>query len=518
MTVKAQSSTFLSFILPRLQDVLFISLFVAVIGLGPRIFNLNGDLGKHITIGEYILDTWRIPTTDLFSHTLYGQPLIPHEWGAQLVFGLIHRIAGLDGVVWLSALLIAWIFTLVYKLCVDRSGLVLVALAATILAALVSSLGWQASPHLFTMLFVVIWVYGLERLHWGNPLDAWFFPLVMLIWVNMDNDYTAGFVLLGVYLAGDLLNALLKLEPSVDSTLLPHLGILTLLKNYLLVGGLSFLATFLNPAVWRIWGTSIGNLGGRFLVSRTIEFLSPNFNQMSTWPFLLMLLTSLIILGLNRRRISMIALLMIAWWTAVSLYNAQNIPIYAVLLAPFLSNIAAREINFSQMLVGFTALQMRLLKVETSLRGFFWPLLFVSVLGFASYQRIPLDFDVRGNQFYPEIFPVSAVDNLVGDLPAGPVFNYYPWGGYLLYRLWPSELVFIDGQENLHEGALAGFYEQVVTLNGDWQKVLDRYQVSWVLMPADSLLVRTLKEQPGWDVIYEDDTSGILVRSSQEPE
>ena len=476
-------------------------------------FNVDGDLGRHITIGEYILDTGDIPTSDIFSHTMEGETLTPHEWASQVVFGLLHRVAGLDGVVWFCALLIAATFTLVYKQAARRSGLILISLGMATLAAASASLHWLTRPHLFTMFFVTIWVIGLERIRWGNPIGRWYFPVVMLLWVNLHGAYIAGFVIWGIYLVGEITNEVFKLEENGEVHSAPQVRRTSLAKNYGVAGGLSFLVTFLNPSGWHIWETSLGYLGNRYLVSHTAEYLPPNFHDPSTWPFLVMILTSLVILGLNRRRISAISLLMLGGWTAMSLYSVRNVPLYAIVVAPILAEIAAREINTAHVLVGFTALQMRLMKVETSLRGFFWPLIFVLLFGFTAYNGFVLDFEQRGNHFYKEVFPVEAVDWLVENQQSGRMFNYFPWGGYLLYRSWPSEHVFIDGQTDFYGEALTREYEQVITLVGDWERILDKYQVSWVLMPSESLLARELRSDTAWLEVYSDSTASILVRS-----
>jgi len=81
----------LYYLLPGLGDILWIAAFAGVIGLGPRMLNIDGDLGRHLTIGANILDSGRIPTVDLFSHTMLGQPLTPHEWLAQVIFALANR-------------------------------------------------------------------------------------------------------------------------------------------------------------------------------------------------------------------------------------------------------------------------------------------------------------------------------------------------------------------------------------------------------------------------------------------
>jgi len=82
------------YILPRQEDMFFVTIFTAVVLLGSRLMNMDGDLGRHLTIGRYILDQHAIPTHDIFSHTMYGEYLTPHEWLAQVLFAYSYRLAG----------------------------------------------------------------------------------------------------------------------------------------------------------------------------------------------------------------------------------------------------------------------------------------------------------------------------------------------------------------------------------------------------------------------------------------
>jgi hypothetical protein len=55
-------------------------------------------------------------------------------------------------------------------------------------------------------------------------------------------------------------------------------------------------------------------------------------------------------------------------------------------------------------------------------------------------------------------------------------------------------------------------YDQVMSASGDWQDVLNKYDVTWVIIPAGSPLAQEIINEPGWTIIYEDNTSGIGVR------
>jgi hypothetical protein len=503
-----------SYLLPRLRDILFIALFLGVVGLGPRLLNVDGDLGRHLTIGAYILENRVIPTTDIFSHTLAGAPLTPHEWLAEILFALAYRLGGLNGVVLLCALLLSFTFTLSFRQSYARGKLVLVALVWTILAAAAASLHWLARPHLFTLLIIPLWTGELERIRQGNAQHWWLLPLLMFLWANLHGAFIAGFVIWGMYLGGETWDrwsgrpvAAETGDPSLESPPAAN----RILPALLLAGATSFLATFFNPSGWHLWATSLGYIRNRYLVSHTAEYLPPNFHDPSTWPFLLMLLISLLLLGRKRGNLPAVSVLLLAGWTMMGLYSVRNVPIYALVAAPILAETTAEQIRGARLLAPFERLNQRLEAVEATLRGFLWPVLVVALVVLALFRGVSLDFGGTGNRFDPAVFPVGAVDWLGANPPPGEVFNYFPWGGYLLYRLWPEQRVFIDGQTDFYGESLTRQYEQVITLGDGWLQVLEQYQVRWVLMPPESDLVQALSVDPGWKMVYQDTTAAVLV-------
>lgn len=93
-----------------------------VITKGSQIINADGDLALHVAVGNYILDTGKIPLEDVFSHTMNGLPYTPHEWLSEVLFAISNRIMGLDGAILLTALVISFAFWLTYKNSSRRSG------------------------------------------------------------------------------------------------------------------------------------------------------------------------------------------------------------------------------------------------------------------------------------------------------------------------------------------------------------------------------------------------------------
>jgi hypothetical protein len=490
-------SLLLSYLLPQPRDILFIGVFFSMVFGGPKLFSNDGDLGRHIAIGNYILETSTIPTSDIFSHTMYGQRLVPHEWLAQVLFALAHRVMGLSGDVLLAALLGSLTILIVYEELIKRGMLRLVALFVSALVAVVSSVHWLARPHMFTFFFVALWTYGMERFYRNENNRVWFFPLLMLIWVNTHGAFIAGFVVLGAYFADWLW------EYSQGG------GTKALGRQLLLIGILSFAVTFINPSGWHLWGTSVGYVSNDFMTSHTVEYLSPDFHERDVWPFMFMIAFALFAL-IQDRKIYVRDALLLAGWTAMSLYSVRNLPLFAVITAP---TYAVLIQDWAEKLFNWMRPSSGPHESENTLRGYVWVVTAVLFFGFFLWSGIPIDQKGTGNVWLPDKMPVQAVDWLEQNPQEGKVFNQFVWGGYLLFRMWPDEVVFIDGQTDFYGETLMREYIEVITLTHGWEEILTRHDVSWMLIPRNEMLARHLYSDENWSAIYEDNTAVIFRRN-----
>jgi hypothetical protein len=513
----SSEKSWLRYLLPSLGDVIFIAIFAGVIVLGPRLMNMDGDLGRHLTIGGYILDSASIPTSDIFSHTMIGEHLTPHEWLAQVLFALAYRLGGLNGVVLLCAVVLGGTFTLLYRQAFLRSRLVLISLGLTVLAAAAASVHWLARPHIFTLLFTVLWVAELEKWRNGEKWRWWMLPVIMLLWVNTHGAYIIGILIWLVYLVGSYFSTIFSGKDGthawrIDSS---RLKMLSSRQQLLLTGIPIVLVTLLNPAGWRVWTTTFGFLGNQYLVSHTVEYQAPDFQVRSFWPFLVMLCLSILLVGFSRRRLLIIDLFLLVAWTGFSLISARNIAVYAVIAAPILAAISTSVVQDEKAFTGVLAIDQRLRRVDVNLSGYVWPAVFAVVIALGVIVVSARADDGGRNRFYEQVFPVEAVNWMEDHPPTGQIFNYFPWGGYLLYRAWPEQLVFIDGQTDFYGDQLTRQYEQVITLSDDWNDVLEEYQVGRVLMPVDAKLIYELSTLEEWSVVYRDETAAVMDLSSQ---
>ena len=88
-----------------------------------------------------------------------------------MVFAGLNALGGLQAVVIFAILMLSVTFTALYLL-VRRKSNPVVAILITMVAAAASSIHWLARPHLFTLLFLVLFYAALEQVREGRTRFA----------------------------------------------------------------------------------------------------------------------------------------------------------------------------------------------------------------------------------------------------------------------------------------------------------------------------------------------------------
>ncbi len=93
---------------------------------------------------------------------------------------------------------------------------------------------------------------------------------------------------------------------------------------------------------------------------------------------------------------------------------------------------------------------------------------------------------------------------------AGPLFNDFNWGGYLIWAL-PGLPVSIDGRTNLHgDERIMRFGRTWAGLPG-WQGDPELSRAGVVLAPAESALASLLIHDRRFECVYEDELAWVFV-------
>ena len=505
-------------VMPSGADLIFVALLSALV-FTPLSMRLLGDagIGWHIRTGQQILATHAIPRVDLFSSTMTGKPWFAWEWLYDLVVGQLEATLGLNGVVWLTALVIAAVFAWTFRLLIARGTNVLVALALVLLAVAGSMIHFLARPHVVSWLFTLAWFWILDSSErddfagGGGPGRPWIraLPLLMLVWVNVHGGFLVGFVLLGIFLCGAAWTWFRTSNHRIEEMRL-KIAAGKRIRNLTGVGLLCLAASLVNPYGWKLYEHIDRYLSSGFLMDHIDEFQSPNFHRIAQRCFLLLLLFTIAVLALRGRRLRMSQGLTILFAVYAGLYASRSIPVSSLLLVMVVGPLVP-----ARFAAGFS---QRMAAIEVGMRAHLWPVLaLVGTLAIAANggrvgSRVWMDA-----HFDPQRMPVDAVNYLEKNEVEGPVFSPDSWGGYLIYRLYPKVRVVVDDRHDLYDEEFFKSYLKVVRGERGWQEFLLTHQSSCLLLPKDAALANLVALSKGWKQIYADDVAVVFVREPVKP-
>ncbi len=472
-------------LLPSFTQWLWLLLVLVLLSATWRVAMVasDGDACMHWAVGEHMLQTRQIVCTDVFSHTRYGAPIISKEWLSEIIFAVAGRIAGLDGVAVVAALLIATTFAWLHRQLLRDGGDLLAATVVTLLAAWAASSHWLARPHVFSFLMMLLWHDAIRRPAGATRLVVEL-AIIAVLWVNLHGAFLAGFFVLGAYWLGAVMER--------DWTRLRHLT---------LAGAVAAAATLLNPSGYRLHLHNLQFLRSEFFTGYLAEYSSTNFQSAEALGFLAWLALWFLILVIGRPRLAPAEVVLLLMWTYFALFAGRNIALLAILTAPPATRAisgALREHAADRWL----SLSARMQELDQAVRG--WPI--VGLLAVAYVLFWPARAEMP-----PDKWPVAAVDYIKThrDQFAGNLFNQYAWGGYLMIAL-PEHRTFVDGRADFFGEELVKEFQSVTTLRPGWQKPLEKYAVTWTLMPVEHRLNCALALLPAeWEQVYADATAVI---------
>jgi hypothetical protein len=344
-------------------------------------------------------------------------------------------------------------------------------------------------------------LFLLERYKRGGWRGIVALPLVTLVWANVHGGYAIAFMLVAVYVVGETFN---HLTGHGDDPVLSWRQI-GLLVGLALIG---FLAVVVNPHGWQMWTYPFRTVGIGVLRDYIQEWRSPDFHQAMTWPFVVMLMATLAAMARSARRTDWTDLALVGMWSVASLFAWRNMGLYGLLTAPVLARYA--DAAWGGYLPGYES--------SSSPRPSSLPILNWSLLGVLTVAALvnvgvklsPGTIDAA----HQKNLPVGAVQFIQHNKPAGPLFNSYNWGGYLIFELWPEYPVYVDGRTDLYDDAFLRRYLNVVVAGDGWEQSLDEDGINLVLIETDSQLARLLRRGQGWLEAYKDDMAAVFVRKN----
>jgi hypothetical protein len=472
--------------------------FVVIFMLGLFALAARGiqdpDFWWHLRTGQYIVQTHSVPRHDPFSYTRAGQPWITHEWLSEAIFYLLYRSAGWAGLSVFFGIIIAASFVITYWRCAGRPY---IAAAVVLLGAIATASAWGVRPQMFSLLFTAVILLLLDRASSANPRSLWWIVPTMVVWVNLHAGFALGLALLGLAAVGWSLETWLG-ERDWDD-LKPRLRTLALVFLFCLA------AVPLNPSGWKLYRYPLDTLRSRTMQAYIVEWTSPNFHDHDFLPLLAFILVLVLAVAISPKkpRATWVVLLLATAYGGLN--SMRHIPIFVLVATPLMAECLQAWLE-QRSWHGLSEPGASPTAVKSALN-----LVLIAAMMAFVVVRVAI-VAKRQPGLEAKHFPSAAVTYLATQRPPAPLFNYYDWGGYFIWKLYPEYRVFIDGRADLYGDELMDTFTRTSSGQDDWSEALQKYHVQTVVVPPKTGVAGLLRENAGWRQDFADEQAVIFTR------
>ena len=484
--------------LPSLTDIAFLMplIFLFLKLGGARTLLGDGDTGWHIRTGEWILANGRVPTTDMFSFSRPGAPWFAWEWLWDVAFAGLRMRWGMSAVVAASVLVICVANALLFQLIRRHCENGLVAIAVTLLATGGCAIHWLARPHLFTQLFLIVTLHITFRAAEGRTKLLWWLVPLTLLWTNLHGGFFVVFLVLACYIGHGLMNAVIERVPARRAEYLAGL------KPWAAVFVCSFAVTFINPYGWQLHKHVVEYLADPYQMRYIAEFQSMSFHSpLVAYVEPLMLLSVMAAFrDISLRRFSDAFLSL--GWLHLALLAQRNWPLFAIAAAPSIARAIIESLDtarasgladwLTKAAAAFTEASGRVELIDRIGRVHL-----VSGLALTAITAVlllnPPNAGVLNSKvtstYDPGKYPENALA-LLRSPETQRIFADDEWGDYLIYQLYPSRKVFVDGRSDFYGDDFGERYLDALNVKWGWQQTLDKYRIDTIVVSPKFALWR----------------------------
>lgn len=463
------------------QILLFTTIFLICLILSCLTTNYDYDFFARIIVGERFIEQGILPFKDFLSYTP-THPWYDHEWGSGVVFYLFLKYFGAFGTILLQTILMfgtAFFVIKTQKLQKHAYPTSLLFISAFLLMYYhLNSSGIRC--HLFSFFFFSLFLYLMEKLRKNYSTKLiWFIPPIVILWNNLHGGVVSGLGLIFMYLVGEFLS---KRPWKKYFALLAISTPLLIINPY----GLKYL-DFLFSAT---------TMNRKYVV----EWWSI-FAQRHVWNYLpvgLFCIFGVITNFISKKKLDLTKTIVLV----VTLYSGLA---HVKLLS--LSLITVCALCYNDILRLFNRFHKIFKTIEKTLYPAVIVLaLFVIPLSSPAYPRC----DAKK-------YPLMETEFLKINDIKGNVVVPFGLGSYFSYKLYPNNLIYMDGRyEEVYNDKEFLTLRDYELAENNWRNIINNYQTE-ILMPLKSIEVyNVLQQDSDWVQIYEGNVCGIFVKKGCE--
>ncbi len=442
------------------------------------------DLAYAVRAGSLMLERGEILRADPFTFTAGGSSWLNQQWLAQVIFALLHGVAGWPGLVLLRAALVglstALLFDILRRSGLDRRGAAILTLVTFVVVA--PALALRAQLLAIVLFTFTLWLLANARRH---RRAAWLSVPLAALWANVHGT----FALLPATLVVASLGADRSADPASPRRFLP--------TEPLLVGA-TLLATLVNPFGLDVWGYALGLATSPVVSGLASEWQPTSPTTVPGALFLATLVASVVLVARAGWRPSWPTLAWLAALALLALRAERAIVWWALAAAVALGPVLARGL--------LRPAPAGRLDLRSPANAVIIGALVAALLAaLPSWRADPSG----GPGGLLTDAPADLTRKLAGAIALGTrAYVTQPWASWVEYAL-PEVRTFVDSRLEVVPPAVWEDYRAIAAAAPDWQARLDRWAIDLVIVDPsrEPELAAALEASPGWELVAEEEAS-----------
>ena len=452
------------------------------------------DIWWHLKTGQWIIQHDAVPVTDPFSSYGQGKVWIAYSWLFDVLVYRIFNGFGAVGIIFFTVIL-ALLIALVVHAQVRRAQFNLMPEILITAAALTCiKPAMSPRPWLFSILFLALELSILLQFRrTREQRGLYWLPLIFAAWANIHVQFVYGLAVLFLFAIEPLAQrSVTKIDDgtlAVPDRVRPD-GFVTLITI------MCVLATLANPYHIYIYKPILEYIRQTQVFDFIVELQSHAFRDIGDWVFLALILGVVYSLGW-RRETRIFHLGVLALGVFLSFRARRDGWVAAVSAIAMLSDWQRAE-----------SASRRVLRTHIAGAGA------IVVLGLLYFVQ---SRNISESAVWAQVakqYPVNATRYIHEHNLAGPLYNQFSWGGFLIWSL-PELTVAMDGRSNLHGEARIERNRLTWWGMPGWNTDPELTEAKVIVGPIDLPLIALLRTDNRFRLCYEDRVAAVFVAATK---